>query len=234
MNRSLEGRRILITGALGGIGSRATGELTARGAVVRGIDLSPGTNVEAADVSDRNSITTAVETVADAIGGIDVLINNAGLGWAHDSGDFPDDAARALMNVNFFGAWTTTAAALPYLLRSRGHVVNVSSGLALVDVPYAAAYSGSKRALISYSNALRIEYAGRITVTTVHPGYIRTAIHDGPAAMGATLEGVVRADTVDQAARAIARACVKRPRSITTSGRSGLELWAAQRFPRAT
>lgn len=233
MTRSLEGKRIVITGALGGIGSTASVELRAAGAVVGGIDLRAAPEVEAADVTDRAALTAAVERIAERMGGIDILINNAGIAYAQDSGEFPDDAAREVMNVNFFGAWNTTAAAMPYLLASRGHIVNVSSGLSVVDVPYAVAYSASKRALDAYSNALRIEYSNRVSVTSVHPGYIRTAIHEAPAANGASLEGLVHADTVEQAGRAIVRACMERPRAMTTSRRSALELWAARRLSRS-
>lgn len=232
MTASLVEKRIVVTGARGGIGARSVAKLRAAGARVAGIDLRPGDGIEMADVTDRTSVEDAIERIVERIGGIDILINNAGIGMPHDSGDFPDAAARATMEVNFFGAWTTTAAAMPHLLRLRGHVVNVSSGLAIVSIPFAAAYSASKRALDAYSDALRTEYMGRITVTTLHPGYIRTSIHDASSAAGAGLEGLVRPDTVEQAARAVVRACSIRPRSLSSSRRSDLELWAARRFPR--
>ncbi len=230
----LAGRRVVITGALGGIGTSTLAALAAQGANVAGIDLVASEGVVAADVTEGDAVRAAVEECAELLGGIDVLVNNAGIGRAQDSGAFPDAESRAVMEVNFFGAWNTTAAALPHLLESRGHVVNVSSGLAVVDLPFAAAYSASKRALAAYSAALRIEYRGRLTVTTVYPGYIRTAIHDQSAASGASLEGLVRADTVEGAAAAIVKACVRKPKSITTSRLSAVELWAARRFPQAT
>jgi NAD(P)-dependent dehydrogenase (short-subunit alcohol dehydrogenase family) len=231
---SLAGKRIVVTGALGGIGTSTLAALASQGARVAGIDLVESTGVVAADVTDRAAIQAAVDECAGRLGGIDVLVNNAGIGRAQDSGAFPDDDSRTVLEVNFFGAWNTTAAALPHLLESKGHVVNVASGLAIVDLPFAAAYSASKRGLAAYSAALRIEYRGRITVTTVYPGYIRTAIHDVPAASGASLEGLVRADTVEGAAAAIVRACNRKPKNITTSRLSTIELWAARRFPRAT
>ena len=230
----MNGLRVVVTGAAGGIGSAATAALERRGARVAGIDLIGGEDLVPGDVTDRDSITSAIGTCAERLGGIDVLVNNAGIGRPQDAGDFPDAAAHAVMEVNFFGAWNATAAALPYLLESRGHVVNVASGLAVVDIPFATAYSASKRALAAYSSALSLEYRGRITVTTVYPGYIRTSIHDAAAASGASLEGLVRADTVEGAAAAIVRACTKRPRSITTSRMSRAELWAARRFPQLT
>ncbi|HYO61660.1 MAG TPA: SDR family NAD(P)-dependent oxidoreductase [Actinomycetota bacterium] len=226
--------RVVITGAAGGIGAAATAALEGRGARVAGIDLVGGPDLVSGDVTDRDSITAAVEACAERLGGIDVLVNNAGIGRAQDAGDFPDAASHAVMEVNFFGAWNATAAALPYLLESRGHVVNVASGLAIVDVPFAVAYAASKRALAAYSAALRIEYRDRLTVTTVYPGYIRTSIHEAAAASGASLEGLVRADTVEGAAAAIVSACTKKPRTIATSRMSTAELWAARRFPNLT
>ncbi len=225
---------VVVTGAAGGIGTAAVAALRDRGARVAGIDLLGEGGLVAGDVTDRDSISVAIGTCAERLGGIDVLVNNAGIGVPGDAGDFPDASAHAVMEVNFFGAWNATAAALPYLLESRGHVVNIASGLAIVDIPFAVAYSASKRALAAYSAALRVEYGGRIGVTTVYPGYIRTSIHDAAAASGASLEGLVRADTVEGAAAAIVRACTKRPRTIATSRMSTVELWAARRFPNLT
>lgn len=234
MRRDLEGCRVLITGAMGGIGVAATDALRMKGANVAGIDLVAGPGVEQADVRDRMAVVDAVTRVVARLGGLDILINNAGIGRAHDAGDFPDDEARAVMDTNFFGTWNMTAAALPHLLRSHGQVINVSSGLALVDVPYAVAYAASKRAVVTYSAALRLEYGDRLTVGTVYPGYIRTRIHDRAAASGATLEGLVRADTVEGAAAAIVRTCLTARRSATSSTASSIELWLAGRFPTIT
>ena len=231
---NIAGRRVVITGAGGGIGVAATRALENEGARVAGIDNREIEGLLCADIRDSEQVTLAVKRAAAQLGGIDVLINNAGIGHAHDAGDFPNESARAVMDVNFFGAWSTTAAALPYLLESGGHVINVSSGLAKVDLPYAAAYSASKRALAAYSAALAIEYDGRLSVTTVYPGYIKTSIHESARASGVGLEGLIRPDTLEGAARAIVRACTHRPRSLTTSPRSTVELWAAGRFPRST
>ena len=233
-NSKVAGKRVVITGGGGGIGGAATAALETRGARVTGIDSRAVPGLLQADVRDPEEITLAMKTAAENMGGIDILINNAGIGHAHDAGDFPNETARAVMDVNFFGAWNATAAALPFLLEGRGHVVNVSSGLAKVDLPYATAYSASKRALAAYSAALAIEYDGRLTITTVYPGYIKTSIHDSAKESGVGLEGLIRPDTLEGAARAIVKACAEQPRSLTTSPRSTVELWAAGRFPRST
>ena len=230
--RDLDTMRVVITGAQGGIGAATTAALRARGAAVCGIDLRGDGEVIAADVRDPEAMRAAIDEAAQRLGGIDVLVNNAGIGTAQDAGAAPDAQARATLEINLLGAWTTTAAAMPHLLRSRGHIVNVASGLAIVAMPYAAAYSASKRGLAAYSDSVRLEYRGRVTVTTVYPGYVRTPIHEGPAAQGIALEGLVNADTVEQAAAALVRACSHRPRELTTSRTTALSLAIARHLPR--
>ena len=231
--RSLDGVRVVITGARGGIGAATTAALRARGAAVCGMDLRGDGEVIAADVRDAEAMQAAVDEAAGRLGGIDVLVNNAGIGTAQDAGAAPDAHARATLEINLLGAWTTTAAAMPHLLRSgKGHIVNVASGLAIVAMPYAAAYSASKRGLAAYSDSVRLEYRGRVTVTTVYPGYVRTPIHEGPAAQGVALEGLVNADSVEQAAAALVRACSHRPRELSTSRTTALSLTVARHLPR--
>src|ERR671939_1360279 len=101
------------------------------------------------------------------------------------------------------GAWRVTAAALPALRAARGRVVNVASGLAHLTVPFATAYCMSKRGLVAYSEALRLEHGDEITVTTVYPGYIRTGIHEASKDSGVGLEGAVPAERVEDAAHAL-------------------------------
>ena len=134
--RRLIDQRIVVTGAAGGIGAATVARLRSEGAHVVGIDLRQADGIIGGDVTNRESISSAVAEAALQLGGVDVLVNNAGVGTAQDTGDFPDEWARRIMDVNFFGSWNTTAAAMPRLLESRGHVVNIVSALALVDVPF--------------------------------------------------------------------------------------------------
>ncbi|WP_273846301.1 SDR family NAD(P)-dependent oxidoreductase [Rubrobacter calidifluminis] len=227
----LRGMRVVITGASGGVGRATCEALRREGARVVGIDLSPGEGTIFGDVTSRESIEAAIEEAARSLGGIDILINNAGIGRGADAGDFPQEEAYKTLEVNLFGAWNTTAAALPHLLKSGGHVVNVSSGLAILNVPYAAPYAASKRALAAYSDALRLEYAGRITVSTIYPGYMKTPIHDVVESQNASLDGLVPEEPVSNAAEAVVSACKTRARDVFTSftGRAGLAL--ARHFP---
>jgi NAD(P)-dependent dehydrogenase (short-subunit alcohol dehydrogenase family) len=220
--------RVVVTGAAGGIGSAAVEELQARGASVVGIDRHD------CDVRDQAAVNRAVASAIAQLGGLDVLVNNAGIGTPQSAGAAPDEAALAVLDVNLVGPWRVTAAALPALLESRGRVVNVASGLAHLTVPFAVAYCMSKRGVVAYSDALRLEYGDRLeAVTTVYPGYIRTGIHAEAAALGVGLEGAVPPEHVRDAARTIARAALGRPaRDLATTHRGGFGYAVARRVPR--
>ncbi|MDQ6747682.1 MAG: SDR family NAD(P)-dependent oxidoreductase [Candidatus Dormibacteraeota bacterium] len=229
---TLDGKRVLITGAGGGIAHASIAALRAGGATVTGVDIRPAGEIIGGDVRDAEAMRVAVAAAVERMGGIDILINCAGIGTAQDVGQVPGEEVRRTLDINLLGPWTTTAAALPHLLASGGHVVIVTSVLAVIALPFASAYSASKHALDAYSRCLRIEYAGRLTVSTVRPGYIKTAIHDAPAQKGVSLEGVTNEDTVEQAAAAIVRACTHRPRWVTTSRPTAVGIWFGQHFPR--
>jgi NAD(P)-dependent dehydrogenase (short-subunit alcohol dehydrogenase family) len=225
--------RVIVTGAAGGIGSAACAALRGHGAQVVGLDLHAGDGVIACDVRDQASVDAAVGAAIERLGGLDVLINNAGIGIPQSAAAAPDDDALAVLDVNLVGPWRVTAAALPALLESRGRVVNVASGLAHVTVPFATAYCMSKRGLVAYSDALRLEHGDAICVTTVYPGYIRTGIHAAAAKVGIGLEGVVPAERVSDAANTLVRASLGPPARDLATTRSGtLGYFLARRAPR--
>jgi len=145
--------RVLITGAAGGIGAAAARELRARGAHVVGLDLHAGDDIVACDVRHQGSVDRAVAEAVERLGGLDVLINNAGLGTPQSAGAAPDEGALAVLEVNLIGPWRVTSAALDALRASRGRVLNVASGLAHLALPYGTAYCMSKRGLVAYSDA---------------------------------------------------------------------------------
>ena len=91
----------------------------------------------------------------------------------------------------------------------------------------------SKRGLVAYSDALRLEHGDEITVTTVYPGYIRTGIHDAARPSGVGLEGAVPAERVEQAAKTLARAALGRPvRDLATTRAGTIQYFLARRSPR--
>jgi NAD(P)-dependent dehydrogenase (short-subunit alcohol dehydrogenase family) len=216
-------QRVIVTGASGGIGSAAVAALRAKGASVVGLDLvaDPESGVLACDVRDQASVDSAVAEAIEQLGGLDVVINNAGIGLPQAAGKRPESDADAVIDVNLMGPWRVTGAALPALRASRGRVVNVSSGLAYLAIPMAAAYCMAKRGLQAYSDSLRIEHGDAITVTTVYPGYIRTPIHDAAATQGLSLDGVIPAERVEDAARTLVRAALGSYRRDVATTRSG-------------
>jgi NAD(P)-dependent dehydrogenase (short-subunit alcohol dehydrogenase family) len=175
-------------------------------------------------------VAAAIEKL---VGGLDVLINNAGVGDPQSSGEAPDEKALAVIDINLVGAWRVTSAALPALRESRGRVVNVASGLAHITAPFSTAYTMAKRGLVGYSDCLRLEHGERITVTTVYPGYIRTAIHDAARERGLGLEGVVPAERLSAAAATLVRAALGPPARDLATTRSGAIAYAVvRRLPR--
>jgi NAD(P)-dependent dehydrogenase (short-subunit alcohol dehydrogenase family) len=227
--------RVIVTGAAGGIGGATCAALRARGARVVGLDLhaDPEHDVLACDVRDQAAVDATVAQAIERLGGLDVLINNACIGIPQSAGEAPDEDALAVLDVNLVAPWRVTSAALPALRAARGRVVNVASGLAHVTVPFAPAYCMSKRGLVAYSDALRLEHGDAITVTTVYPGYIRTPIHDAARALGVGLEGAVPAEPVRAAAATLVRAALGSPaRDLATTRRTGVALLVARHVPR--
>ena len=226
--------RVIITGAASGIGAAAADALRAKGARVVGLDLQgDGNEILECDVRDQESVDRAVAEAITRLGGVDVLINNAGVGTPQSAGSAPDAAAIAVLDVNLIGPWRVTSAALPELRRARGRVVNVASGLAFLAVPFAPAYCMSKRGLVAYSDTLRLEHGDAITVTTVYPGYIKTPIHDASRDAGIALEGAVPEERLSDAANTLVRAALGPPvRDLATSRQGTVSYALARRSPR--
>jgi NAD(P)-dependent dehydrogenase (short-subunit alcohol dehydrogenase family) len=205
-----------------------------------GIDLDGDDerDIVACDISDPDAIERAVPEAIERLGGgVDVLVNNAGLGFSQSAGQKPDPDALKVIDVNLIGPWRVTAAVLPSLAESpsRGRVVNVSSGLAFLTVPFATAYTISKRGIVAYSDALRLEFGDQIDVTTVYPGYIKTPIHQPSEDDGFALDGVVPEESLEAAAAVMVRAALgeRPPRDIATTRRGGVQYAFLRRTPRA-
>lgn len=226
--------RILITGMAGGIGGAAAERLRARGAQVLGLDLEASEDVLACDVRDQEAVEQAVARALDRLGGLDVLINAAGIGSPQSATEPPGEDSMRIIDVNLYGTWRVTAAALPAVRASRGRVVNLASGLVHIAFPFATAYAASKRAVVAYSDQLRAEIGDEITVTTVYPGYIRTPIHHASEEAGLSLAGVAREEPLTAAAETLERAVFGRPRrDLATTRRGTFEYTLLRHLPRA-
>ncbi len=226
--------RVLITGAASGIGAETVRQLRGKGARVVGLDLrGDGADVLECDVRSQESVDTAVAAAISRLGGLDVLVNCAGLGLPQSATLPPGDDAAAVLDVNLVGPWRVTSAALPALRESRGRVVNIASGLAHLAVPFATAYCMSKRGIVAYSDALRYEVGHEVTVTTVYPGYVKTPIHDASVALGFGLDGLVPEEPLKAVAGRVVRASLGRPvRDLATSRSGTASFLVLRRLPR--
>jgi NAD(P)-dependent dehydrogenase (short-subunit alcohol dehydrogenase family) len=228
-------KRVLITGAASGIGEATAAALRSRGCSVAGLDVNAaGADIIACNVRDQASVDTAVATAIERLGGLDVLINSAGIGDPQSAAERPGEDALRVIDVNLLGTWRVTGAAIPALRESRGRVINIASGLAHLTIPLATAYTISKRGVVAYSDSLRLEMAGEVDVTTIYPGYIRTPIHNTSAAKGIALEGTVPAEPLEAAAATLVRAALdaKPHRDLATSRQGAFGYALFRHLPR--
>lgn len=176
-----EGLRALVTGGASGIG-RATAELLAeRGAQVAVLDLDPSPVdkpllAHRADVTDDASVRESVAAAVAGLGGLDVLVNNAGIGAQGTVEDNPDDEWHRVYDVNVLGMVRTTRAGLPHL-RASAHaaIVNTCSIAATAGLPQRALYSATKGAVYSLTLAMAADHVREgIRVNCVTPGTVDT------------------------------------------------------------
>lgn len=184
---------MLITGCSSGIGKATAAQLVRDGWRVYATARRPETLAElqaagcstlALDVTDEESMRTAVDTVERAEGAVGVLINNAGYEQAGPIEEVPVELVRKEFETNVFGPVRLTQMVLPGMRRQRwGRVVNVSSVGGRMTFPAGGFYHASKFALEAISDALRFEVRGfGIKVVVIEPGIIRTSFGDTAAA----------------------------------------------------
>ncbi len=238
--RSAAGLRVLVTGASGTIGRELALRLTAMGAHVVGLDVAPREDdpieVLACDITSDDEAAAGTLTAIGMLGGLDVLVNNAGTGGPAPAELEPGAEVRRQLEINLLGTWRVTAAAVPALVESRGRVVMVASRMAVMQLPLAAAYGASKRAMVAYADALRLELGTHVGVSTVYPSAVRSPIHDSTKAAGLSLEGMSVYEPLDGVVEAILTAALShRPRrDVTTTRRGALEFFLARHLPALT
>jgi NAD(P)-dependent dehydrogenase (short-subunit alcohol dehydrogenase family) len=176
-----DGMVALVTGGASGIGAATAGLLAERGARVAVLDLDPDAADArhlrlACDVGDRASVDRAVGRVAADLGGLDVVVNNAGIGAQGDVAANDDDEWRRVLDVNVVGVVRVSRAALPHLRRSeRAAVVNTCSVVATLGLPNRALYAASKGAVLALTLAMAADHVrDGIRVNCVTPGTVET------------------------------------------------------------
>ncbi|KRC54142.1 MULTISPECIES: SDR family oxidoreductase [unclassified Nocardioides] len=191
--RSLDGKRIAITGAGRGIGRATADELHRRGALVAIGDIDVDAAKDAAtaigsdvtahhvDVTDSDSFAAFLADAKQAMGGLDVLVNNAGVMPIGHFLDIPESTVRRAAEINLLGPTLGMRAALPDMLaQGRGHIVNVASVAGKAAVPGGLYYCSHKAGVIALTEGARLEFGGRgIDFTCVMPSFTNTDLIAG-------------------------------------------------------
>jgi 2-keto-3-deoxy-L-fuconate dehydrogenase len=248
---AFDGLRALVTGGASGIGLATAQRLTRDGARVAVLDLAadgpPGLDYVRADVTDDTAVRAAVTQAVSTLGGLDVLVNNAGIGARGGVETNDDDEWRRVLDVNVLGLVRVTRAALPELRRSdSAAIVNTCSVAATAGLPNRALYSASKGAVLALTLAMAADLTPEgIRVNAVNPGTADTPwvgrlldAADDPGAERAALEARQphgRLVSVDEVADAIAYLASPAAGSTTgvalavDGGMAGLRLRASER-----
>lgn len=168
---SLAGRRVLITGAARGIGAALALRLHERGARVAVVGLEPdllkqvaadagGAPWQACDVADRAQVDEAVDHVVAELGGLDVVVANAGIAAQLPLVGGDPTVMEQTLAVNVLGTYYTLRAAGPHISHARGYALPIASLAAAVHLPLMGAYNASKAAVEALGNTLRVELRG--------------------------------------------------------------------------
>lgn len=213
----LHGRRALITGAAGGIGSATARAFAREGALVALVDLdenalralseeladATGRPADdflplAGDVTDAADVERYMGIVVERLGGLDALFNNAGIeGLVAPVQDYDDEMFERVLRVNVRGVWLNLKRAISIMLeRGGGSIVNASSGAGLLGLPFMSAYVASKHAVLGMSRSAAVELAASgIRVNAVCPGPVGTRMMGSLEEQRAELAG----QSVDEA-----------------------------------
>lgn len=254
MTSYYQGKSVFITGASSGIGSEVALQLAAEGARVaicaRRLDRldSLQAKIKAAggeaialtcDVRDRASLDAAAAAAAQAFGGIDIVIANAGFGVAGAFEALTTADFRRQFDTNVFGVIDTAYAVLPYLLKSKGQLAMVSSVLGRIGMASTSPYCSSKFAVYGFAESLFYELSSKgVAVCCILPGVVASEIRS------VDNTGVYHAKKKDPApdwlivptetaAREIVRRLPARGFELTITGHGKLIVWLNRRFPRS-
>jgi len=243
-----EARTVIVTGASSGIGRELAVALAARGArlalaardtsalaeAVAECEKAGGRAIAiAADVGDEAACRHLVEETIAAFGGVDVLVNNAGISMWGRFDELEDlSMVERIMRVNYLGSVYCTRYALPHLKATKGLIVAISSLTGKFGVPTRSAYAASKHAMQGFFDSLRVELMGAgVDVLVVAPGFVATPIRSRALGPDGKPHGESPRDEsrdtmpVDECVRQIVRAMERRDRELVMTAKGKLGLW---------
>ncbi len=214
--------------------SKAAAEMAADGCDVLGVH---------ADITQQDDVDRLLKTALDRFGRLDVLVNNAGRSMRGKVLDTTPEQFRELMELNLIALVRCTRAAVPHLLKQRGHVVNIGSLAAKSSARWVGAYPATKHAVAAYSQQLRLELGPQgLHVLLVCPGpvarkdprlYPLEGLEDIPESARRPGAGVkVKGIPPEKLAAAILRACERRRAELVMPGKARLLFAVSQLWPR--
>ncbi|MFI7669555.1 SDR family oxidoreductase [Nocardia sp. NPDC049526] len=247
MQRSLAGRRLVVTGAARGIGEKVARLAAARGARVALIglepdklralaaDLGPTACWREADVRDSTALRSAIDDCAEIMGGIDFLVANAGVAAYGTVRQMDEASFDRVLDINLNGVFRTLKHTTPHLERTRGHVLVIASALSFMPLAGLASYGASKAGVEMLTLAYRQEVAHLgVTVGVVHPSWIDTDLVRGADADLPSFQGIRKklpypgnvTTSVDEAAGAIVDGLARRRARVYVPRAVGVANWA--------
>lgn len=185
--RGLKGKRVLITGGASGIGAAAAARFLEEGARVSVVDCDAGARAAIveqlpalsgaldADVSSLSQVQAALAEAVGRMGGVDVLINNAGISIRHKFLDITAEEWAKVIAVNLTGMFYVAQAVARHMVEASGGVIlQTASTNGVTGYPYYADYNASKAGVIALTKAMALELAPKVRVIAVAPGYVLT------------------------------------------------------------
>jgi short-subunit dehydrogenase len=197
MTYDVSGRRVLVTGASSGIGAGLAEALARAGATVglvarradrlaevleRCREHSPSSRMWVADLADHAAVDALAMAAMGEMGGVDMLVNNAGIPKRRHVTALDAATVDAVMNINYSSPVRLTLALLPQMLeRGEGRIVNISSVAATLSPPGEAAYAATKAAITVFSECMAVDlWDTGVKVTVVYPGVVDTELFHLP------------------------------------------------------